>query len=138
MSKPFHTGGYRNKQSDIRDLVIKPSLQTIENIYPDADYWVELATEEFSSICPKTGLPDFALLRIRYQPDKVLVEEKSLKLYLTAYRNLGIFQENATNKIFEDFIAKIKPRKAVITADWNPRGGIGVKVEREFVCPERD
>jgi 7-cyano-7-deazaguanine reductase len=138
VSNPFHTGGYKNKQAAIRDLVIKPGLQTIENIYPDVVYWVEFTTGELSTICPKTGLPDFAVLRIRYQPDKFLVEEKSLKLYLTAYRNLGIFQENATNKIFEDFIMKIKPRRAVITAEWNPRGGIGVKVEREFVRPERD
>ncbi len=138
MRKSQDTRGYQNKQDRIRDIVISPKLQTIENIYPESEYWVELYTEEFSSICPKTGLPDFAKLKIRYVPDRFLVEEKSLKLYFTAYRNLGIFQENATNKVFEDFIHCVKPRKATILAEWNPRGGIGVRVERSYQSPSQN
>jgi 7-cyano-7-deazaguanine reductase len=137
MSKSKDTTGYKNKQSNIPALVIKPGLQTIENVFPENDYWVELLTTEFTSICPKTGLPDFARLVLRYVPASFLVEEKSLKLYLTAFRNIGIFQENATNKIFDDFIRAIKPRKATIVAEWNARGGIGVKVERSYEASSR-
>lgn len=130
MNKPKDLSGYKDKQSGIRSLVIKPGLETIENIYKDRDYTVRLSTEEFTSICPKTGLPDFATLEILYAPAKFLVEEKSLKLYLNGYRDIGIFQENATNKIFDDFLAVIKPKALHISAVWNRRGGIGVTVER--------
>ncbi len=126
------TEGYKHKQDDIRDIVIEPSLETVKNMYVDRDYIVELMTDEFSSVCPKTGLPDFATLHISYIPDKLLVEEKSLKLYLTAYRNIGIFQEHATNKILDDFVEKIKPRRVKILARWKARGGITVDVETEW------
>ena len=130
----WDTSGYTDKQGHIRDLKIEPELETIENIYNDRDYIIELIMDEFSSVCPKTGLPDFATIKIRYIPDQFLVEEKSLKLYLTSYRNLGIFQENATNKIFDDFISKIKPRWIEIEAHWKSRGGIStiVKVEKDY------
>jgi len=127
----FNISGYKGKQDKIRGLKVEPSLEVIENIYPDRDYIVELVTDEFCSICPKTGLPDFAYLVIQYIPDKYLVEEKSLKLYLTAYRNIGIFQEHATNKIFDDFFDTVSPRWAKINAEWKKRGGIGVNVEVE-------
>jgi len=123
---------YSNLQKNIRQLVIKNSLKTIENIYSDRRFTVELTTHELTTICPKTGLPDFATLTIRYIPKDFLVEEKSLKLYLNSYRNLGIFQENATNKIFEDFLDTVKPIALYIKATWNKRGGIGVSVERKF------
>lgn len=132
LTDPRDTSGYNDRQDHIRDLKIEPALETIDNIYADRDYIVELKTDEFVSICPKTGLPDFALLTIRYIPNKFLVEEKSLKLYLTAYRNIGIFQENATNKIMDDFTAAIAPRWAKITANWKSRGGISVNVELEW------
>lgn len=127
----FDTSGYNDKQNHIRDLKLEVELEVIENIYNDRDYIIELETEEFVSICPKTGLPDFAKIIISYVPDKYLVEEKSLKLYLTSFRNIGIFQENATNKIFDDFNLKILPKWLNITSYWNQRGGIGVKVEVE-------
>ncbi len=123
---------YRNRQGRIRDLAITPGLEVIENIYSDRDYTVELKTDEFTTICPKTGLPDYAKLTIIYVPDKLLVEEKSLKLYLTGYRNIGIFQENATNKILDDFVAAVKPRRISISAEWNNRGGIEVHVESSW------
>ncbi len=131
MSQPFDATGYEGRQDHIRDLKIEPGLETIENRYSDRNYTVDLLTEEFTSICPKTGLPDFATVRIRYVPDRLLVEEKSLKLYLTAYRSVGIFQEHATNKILDDFCVAVKPRSVKITAVWNERGGIGVTVEAE-------
>jgi 7-cyano-7-deazaguanine reductase len=131
-SQVWDTSGYTDKQDHIRNIKIEPELDVIENIYRDRDYIVELRTDELSTVCPKTGLPDFAKLNMQYIPDEFLVEEKSLKLYLTGYRNLGIYQENATNKIMDDFVNKIKPRWMKITADWNSRGGIAVHVEAEW------
>lgn len=131
VEKPYDIGGYTNRQENIKDLKIEPALEIIENKFPDRDYTVELVTDEFSSICPKTGLPDFATFIIQYIPDRNLVEEKSLKLYLTAYRNIGIFQEHATNKVFDDFFEVVKPRWLKINARWKKRGGIGVNVSLE-------
>lgn len=125
-------GEYRGLQKDIKKLKIEPPLDVVENEYADRDYLVVLQTEELNTVCPKTGLPDFAVLKIEYVPDKWLVEQKSLKLYLTAYRNIGIFQEHATNKIFDDFIETVKPRWARIEARWNARGGISTVVVREY------
>jgi 7-cyano-7-deazaguanine reductase len=128
----FELSGYKKKQESIRNIIIRPGLRTIENKYKDTDYMVELKSNEFTSVCPKTGLPDFAEVIIQYKPDRYLVEEKSLKLYLNAYRNLPIFQEHATNKLLEDFVKKIKPRWAGITTLWHPRGGISAKIEVEY------
>ncbi len=127
----WDTGSYQDRQDHIRDLKIGPELEVIENIYKDRDYLVELKTDELTTVCPKTGLPDFARLVIQYIPGQYLVEEKSFKLYLTAYRSLGIFQENAVNKILDDFAGKVKPRWIKIITDWNNRGGIEVHVEAE-------
>lgn len=127
----LNIGGYKRKQEHIKDFKIKPSLEMIENKYINNNYIVELKSNEFTSVCPKTGLPDFATVFIQYKPDKNLVEEKSLKLYLNAYRNLPIFQENATNKIMDDFVSKIKPCWVKIITFWRRRGGISVKVEVE-------
>ena len=128
-------GGYKGKQEGIRSLIIRPGIQTIENKYEDKDYIVELKTNEFTSICPKTGLPDFAEIIIQYKPGRYLVEEKSLKLYLNAYRNLPIFQEHAANKVVEDFVRKVKPRWLKIITICHQRGGISAKVEIEYPSP---
>lgn len=128
----WDTSGYTDKQNHIRDLVISPPLEVIENIYQDREFVVELVTDEFSSVCPKTGLPDFATVIIQYIPDAHLVEEKSLKLYLTSYRNLGIFQENAINKILDDFVNRVSPRWVKVIGNWKSRGGIRVNVEVEW------
>lgn len=130
--KSFDLSGYKGKQKSVRNLIIRPGLRTIENKYSDRDYIVELKSDEFTSICPKTGLPDFAEIIIQYRPDKNLVEEKSLKLYLNAYRNLPIFQEHATNRILEDFVKKVAPRWVRITSLWHRRGGVSAKVEAEY------
>ncbi|MEW6617860.1 MAG: preQ(1) synthase [bacterium] len=124
--------GYEGKQDKIRGLKITPELEVVENQYTDRDYIVELSTDELTTVCPRTGLPDFATLTIAYKPNKFLVEQKALKLYLTGYRNIGIFQEHATNKILDDFVTIVQPKWAKIEVVWNIRGGIAVKVIREY------
>jgi 7-cyano-7-deazaguanine reductase len=93
---------------------------------------VDLECNEFTCICPRTALPDFATIRIQYSPDKFCVELKSFKLYLLAYRNVGIFHEHATNKILDDFVKAAHPRRAKIEAVFNIRGGIKTTVIREY------
>ena len=126
---------YEGLQSDIRDWPTPP-IETFANIYPDRQYEIQMTTAEFSCICPKTGLPDFAELRLTYVPDRLCLELKSFKEYLTAYRNKGIFHENAVNRILDDIIAAAKPRKARLEGIFNPRGGIQTTVVREFTQPE--
>jgi len=105
--------------SDFRNL-----LETFENIFPSRDYCIEIVCPEFTSVCPKTGQPDFGKLTISYTPDKKCVELKSLKFYLQAYRNEGIFYENITNVIFDDLVGTLEPRWLKIVAAFNARGGI--------------
>ena len=99
-------------------------LETFENSYPDREYTIEITCPEFTSICPKTGQPDFGTLVFSYIPDKKCVELKSLKLYLQKFRNEGIFYENVTNRILDDFVAVTEPRSATLESHWGPRGGI--------------
>ncbi|MGB2705729.1 MAG: preQ(1) synthase [Candidatus Omnitrophota bacterium] len=122
---------YEGLQKDIRKLKL-PKIETWENKYKDRDYAVHLETSEFTCICPNTGLPDFAAIYIDYRPDKLCVELKSFKLYLHAFRNIGIFHEHATNRILDDFVKAAKPRHARIRAEFNLRGGIKTTVEREY------
>ena len=103
-------------------------LETAENQYSHRDYEVNIAIPEFTCICPRTGLPDFATIEINYIPDKNLVELKSLKMYIRKYRDLGIFHEHATNKILEDFKEACSPRKITVTAKFHTRGGIDTTV----------
>ena len=123
--------GYEGRQEHVRQLKM-PAIETIENKYSDRDYTVVYENPEMNSICPKTGLPDFANVKITYVPDKYLAELKSLKLYFTAYRNVGIFQEFATNKILDDFVKAVKPRQATVEAVWNARGGMGTRIVAEY------
>ncbi len=125
---------YENLQQHIRDLKL-PEIETFENLYADRDYHIRLEIEEFNSICPKTGLPDFATILIDYVPGRRCAELKSLKLYITAYRNVGIFQENATNRILDDFVKWVEPRSAVVTGLFNARGGIATRVTARYPCP---
>ncbi len=104
-----------------------PALETFPSQFRDYEITVEIP--EFTSVCPKTGLPDFGLITIRYVPEKKVIELKSLKEYLLAYRNLGIFYENAVNRILEDVVRAARPKKAVVRGDFNPRGGIRSVVE---------
>ena len=108
-------------------------LETFKNQNPERDYTVTHSAPEFTSLCPKTGQPDFAVIVIEYIPDKLCVELKSLKVYLNSYRNDGIYFESVTNKILDDLVKVCKPRYMVVTAEFNVRGGILSTVEAEYV-----
>jgi 7-cyano-7-deazaguanine reductase len=99
-----------------------PELETWPNQYPG--YEISISAPEYTSVCPKTGLPDFATLTLTYMPDRTCVELKSLKEYLLAYRNLGIFYENAVNRILEDLVSACRPVWAEVRGSFRPRGGI--------------
>jgi 7-cyano-7-deazaguanine reductase len=111
-------------------------LETFANQYPDREYTIEIVCPEFTSVCPKTGQPDFGTLTIRYVPGKKCVELKSLKLYLQQYRNEGIFYEHATNRILDDLVAVIEPRALRLTAAFTARGGITTTVTVCFPAGE--
>ena len=103
-----------------------PEIETWPNQFPR--YEIEIAIPEFTSVCPKTGLPDFGKLTLRYMPDKVCLELKSLKMYVLAYRNLGIFYENVVNQFLRDVVAAAKPVSATVVGEFTPRGGLHAKV----------
>jgi len=103
-------------------------LETFENQFPERDYTIEIVCPEFTSVCPKTGQPDFGQLTITYTPDRCCVELKSLKLYLQQYRNEGIFYEHVTNRILDDLVAVLQPRQLRLVAAFTPRGGITTNV----------
>jgi len=107
-------------------------LETFANRYPERDYTIEIVCPEFTSVCPRTGQPDFGTLTITYVPDQKCVELKSLKVYLQQYRNEGIFYENATNRILDDLVAVLAPRRMTLVAAFNPRGGITTSVTVKF------
>ena len=122
---------YEGLQNRIRSLTTPP-IEVWKNAYPDKIYTITLEIPEFTCICPKTGLPDFATIKIEYSPDKYCIELKSFKLYTIFYRNLGIFHEHVVNKILDDFVKAAKPRGVKITGEFNPRGGITTTVIREY------
>ena len=99
-----------------------PKIECFPSQYKD--YEITHIIPEFTSLCPKTGLPDFGTITIKYIPDKLCIELKSLKLYIGAYRNLGIFYENSVNQILKDIVKACKPIKAEVIGEFNPRGGI--------------
>jgi 7-cyano-7-deazaguanine reductase len=114
-----------------------PEIDTWKNEYSDREYTIEIATSEFTTMCPKTGLPDFGTIRISYVPGERCVELKSLKEYFLSYRNVGVFHEHVVNKILEDFVAACGPRKVEIVGDFNVRGGIKTVVRASYERPER-
>ena len=103
-----------------------PDIETWPNQYPG--YEIEISMPEFTSVCPKTGLPDHGDLTLRYVPDKLCLELKSLKMYTLAYRNLGIFQENVVNRFLRDVVKAVKPVSATVIGDFSPRGGISTRI----------
>jgi 7-cyano-7-deazaguanine reductase len=103
-----------------------PEIETWPNQY--RDYEIEIAMPEFTSVCPKTGLPDFGKIVLRYVPDRLCLELKSYKMYLLAYRNLGIFQENIVNRVLEDVVRATKPVSATVIGDFAARGGLSTLV----------
>lgn len=103
-------------------------LETFDNQFPSRDYVIEIVCPEFTSVCPKTGQPDFGTLTFTYTPERKCVELKSLKLYLQSFRNDGIFYENVTNRILDDLVAVLQPRRMILVATFTPRGGITTSV----------
>jgi 7-cyano-7-deazaguanine reductase len=107
-----------------------PKLETWPNHFPG--YEITTRYPEYTSICPKTGLPDFGTITIRYQPNKVCLELKALKIYLLAYRNLGIFYENAVNRMLRDIVAAVRPVWCTVTGEFTARGGLTTTVEARW------
>ena len=117
-------------------LMSSSTLETFPNPQPGRDYEIAINCPEFTSVCPKTGLPDFGEIRITYVPDARCLELKSLKTYLQAYRDLGIFYENAVNRILRDVVAACQPVWAVLRGDFTPRGGLRTSVEARYDRPQ--
>ena len=107
-------------------------LETFPNPRPERDFEIAIDCPEFTSMCPKTGLPDFGVIRIRYTPDALCIELKSLKYYLLEFRNKGIFYEAVTNQILDDLVGACRPRRMTVVGDFTARGGITTKVTAEF------
>ncbi len=125
---------------DLKDLTLlgrkaQPSkkLEAFPNRAPGRYYLVTLETNEFTCLCPMTGQPDFATIRVEYVPDEKILESKSFKLYLWSYRNEGVFHEHVVNKILDDLVAALDPHYIKVTGVFNIRGGIGITVEAEQV-----
>ena len=126
LDKNRYTGQHARAGTDAK----LPAIETWENQYPG--YVIEIQTPEFTSVCPKTGLPDHGEITIQYVPGKLCLELKSLKMYLIAYRNLGIFQENAVNRILRDAVAACDPVEATVIGEFTPRGGVFTKITAAY------
>ena len=107
-------------------------LEPVKNEFPERDYDINISIPEFNSLCPRTGLPDFATIKINYIPDLTILELKSLKLYIVKYRNMGIFHEHVTNKVLDDFVKAINPKKVEVLGIFNSRGGISTEVKASW------
>lgn len=120
---------YEGKQDNIRSYLM-PDIEVFSNIYSDKSYRIDFEIPEFTAICPKTGLPDFGTIYISYKPNEYCIELKSLKEYITSFRDIGIFHENVVNKICDDLIKFAKPHWLKIRAEYKIRGGIKTVVSR--------
>jgi len=124
-----HTGyNERHAKSGIDAKL--PAIDTFPNQYKGYEITIEIP--EYTAICPKTGLPDFGTIRLRYMPDKACLELKSLKMYIHAYRNLGIFYENAVNRILQDIVHACRPVRAVVIGEFTARGGLSSTIETKY------
>lgn len=110
----------------------RPNLELFDNPNPQRDYRITIRCPEFTSVCPRTGQPDFGQITIEYSPDKTCIELKSLKFYMQSYRNEGIFYEALTNRILDDLSVVCWPRRMKVTATFTPRGGISTEVAAEY------
>ena len=124
------TAEYGEKEARAGLKTRLPEIETFPNQFPDYEITIEIP--EYTSVCPKTGLPDFGIITIWYIPDKKVMELKSLKMYILAYRNLGIFYENAVNRILEDVVKACQPKKALVRGEFTPRGGLSSTVEARY------
>jgi 7-cyano-7-deazaguanine reductase len=126
---------YEEKRFDIHneDAIDAEVLEAIEFKYPASATEVVYETEEFTCVCPWTGLPDFGCLVVRYVPDQTLIELKSLKYYLLSYRNVGIIQEHVVNHVLNDLVKLVKPLSMTVQAEYRERGGIASRVEASYI-----
>jgi len=115
----------------------KPKVEMFENPYPGRAYCVTIRCPEFTSVCPRTGQPDFGEIIIEYRPDKLCIELKALKFYMQSYRNRGIFYEALTNEILEDLSSACRPRWMKVTSRFTPRGGITTDVAAEYSAEKK-
>jgi 7-cyano-7-deazaguanine reductase len=127
--------GYTEKEAKAGLKARLPRIETFANQFPG--YEIQIEIPEFTSVCPKTGLPDFGTLTIVYEPRARVLELKSLKEYVLAYRSLGIFYENVVNRVLEDVVAACRPVRAAVKGEFNPRGGLLSTVEARHPCPKK-
>lgn len=113
-----------------------PEIETWPNQYPGREYEIEIGMPEFTSVCPRTGLPDSGNLVLNYVPGELCLELKSLKMYTIAYRNLGIFQENVVNRMLDDIVKACKPIRATVTGEFTPRGGLSTVITAKYTRTE--
>ena len=123
-----------DRRYDVQDVstVDVKVLETFPYEYPGKDIVINIDTDEFTAVCPWSGLPDFATIRIDYIPDKVIIELRSLKYYLLSYRSVGIYQEHLVNRLLEDLVRCARPKWMKISADYKVRGGIHTVASREY------
>ncbi len=128
-SKPAKILNYEVEKSKLNDSNhFRELLEVFENPSPTRNFTIQHHCPEFTSVCPKTGQPDYGTIIFTYVPDKICVELKSLKMYLQRFRNEGIFYEAVTNRIMDDFLAVVKPRQATVESRWTPRGGLNSNI----------
>jgi len=127
--------GYGAKEARAGLAARLPAIETFPNQF--AGYEIRIEIPEYTSVCPKTGLPDFGTIVITYVPRGKCLEQKSLRDYILAYRNLGIFYENAVNRILEDVVRACRPASAVVTGEFHPRGGIKSVIEARYPRPRK-
>ena len=123
--------GYTSGQAQSVKHIRLPEIEAWENQYK-RDYTIKIVHPEFTSVCPKTGLPDFGVVTIDYVPGKLCLELKSLKYYFLQYRNCGIFMENIANRVLDDVVKAVKPKSCTVTADFTPRGGLRSVIEAKY------
>lgn len=131
VSKEMKRSSYEGLQRNIKKLQAA-NIEVWNNQYPERDYTITIDIPEFTCICPKTGLPDFAAITVRYIPDELCIELKSLKYYEIFYRNVGIFHENVVNKFLDDLVKACSPRWMEVVGEFNARGGIRTTVRAEY------
>ena len=127
-----------DRRYDVQDVsaIDVAAIETFPYDYPGKEIVVNIDTDEFTAVCPWSGLPDFGTIRIDYIPDQVLIELRSLKYYLLSYRNVGIYQEHAVNRILDDLVACARPQWMKVTADYRIRGGVHTVASREHRSPQ--
>ncbi len=125
---------YTKKHAQSGTRTPLPRIECFPSQYKN--YEINIATPEFTAICQKTGLPDFGTITITYVPNRLCLELKSLKLYMLAYRNLGIFNENVVNRVLEDTVRACRPKRLEVRGEFSPRGGIKTTVVARYPRPE--